>query len=159
MSLIICSRVKPKRSIIFNFFGAEEQGVKGSEYYLKHPFMPNEKIVGLLNLDGVGRGKEIRALAAKNYPELWKYIEAANGKFIHRVIKPSFFHNRARPRLDAAHFMRAGIPSISFSSRGAEPLPYSKYHTTYDNPSIITPEIMEDLSQLLFTAVMEIARF
>ncbi|HLP46597.1 MAG TPA: M20/M25/M40 family metallo-hydrolase, partial [Candidatus Kapabacteria bacterium] len=155
------SGVKPKRSIIFSFFGAEEQGVKGSEYYLQHPFTineKNEKLIGFLNLDGVGRGKSITVLAGKNYPDLYHYIEEANKKYIHREIIAVDFHNRARPRLDAAHFMWAGVPTLSFTTGGAEPLPYETYHNTLDNPGIITPEIMEDLAQLLFIAVMEMAK-
>ncbi len=114
-------------------------------------------MAGLLNLDSVGRGKRIRATAGKNYPQLWKYIDAANRKYIHRLVIPTQFHNLARPRLDAARFMWAGVPTISFSSTAEDPLPYSTYHTTKDTPAIITPEIMEDLAQLLFIAVMEIA--
>ena len=34
-----------KRSVVINLFGAEEQGVKGSEYYVAHPFIPNAKVV------------------------------------------------------------------------------------------------------------------
>ncbi|MCU0287993.1 MAG: M20/M25/M40 family metallo-hydrolase [Acidobacteria bacterium] len=152
------SGIKPKCSIIFSFFGAEEQGVKGSEYYLQHPFIANEKLIGLINLDGVGRGNDISTLAGKNYPDLYRYIEEANKKYIHRVLNPVLFHNRARPRLDAAHFMWAGVPTLSFAVDGAQPLPYETYHTTHDNPEIITPEIMEDLGQLLFIAVMEIVK-
>jgi hypothetical protein len=153
------SGLKPRRSIILIFFGAEEQGVKGSEYYLKHPFVPNDKIVGFFNLDSVGRGKVIRAQAGKNYPQLWKYVDEANRKYVHRVVMPTHFHNLARQRLDAAHFMWAGVPCISFSTRGAEKLPYSTYHTTKDRPEILTPEIMEDLARILFISVMEIAGY
>ena len=153
------SGLAPKRSIVFIFFGSEEQGVKGSEYYLQHPVVPNERIKGLLNLDSVGRGVEIQAQAAQNYPQLWKYIDEANQKYIHQVVKPVLFHNLARQRLDAAHFMWAGVPTISFNTRGAEPLPYNTYHSTMDSPAIITPEIMEDLAQLLFMAVMELAEY
>ncbi|NIM13862.1 MAG: M20/M25/M40 family metallo-hydrolase [Candidatus Aminicenantes bacterium] len=153
------SGLKPRRSIIFNFFGAEEQGVKGSEYYLQHPFVPNKNIIGFINMDSVGRGTKLRALAGENYPELWKYIDDANKKYIHREVTPTHFHNLARPRLDAARFMWAGVPTISFSARGAKPLPYATYHTTKDNPDIITPEIMEDLAQLLFVAVLKMAEY
>jgi hypothetical protein len=153
------SGLKPRRSIIFIFFGAEEQGVKGSEYYLQHPFVPREKIVGIFNLDSVGRGKQVEARAGKNYPGLWKFIADANQRYIHRVIVPKYFHNLARPRVDAAHFMWAGVPTISFSTDGAEPLPYEYYHRTTDRPEILTPEIMEDLAQLLFIVLMEIAGY
>ncbi len=153
------SKVNPKRTVIFIFFAAEEQGVKGSEYYLKHPFMPNENIKGFFNIDGVGRGNRLVAAAGKNCPELWRYIEEANRKYIHRTVKATHLHNLARPRLDAARFMWASIPSISFSAKGADPLPYAHYHRTTDKPDIITPEIMEDLAQLLLIAIMQIAEY
>lgn len=53
------SAVKPARSVMFFFFGSEEQGVYGSEYYLEHPTWPLEKTVCFLNLDGVGCGERI----------------------------------------------------------------------------------------------------
>jgi hypothetical protein len=153
------SGLKPKRSIMFIFFGAEEQGVKGSEYYLRHPVVPNKSIMGFINLDSVGRGTKLRAQAGKNYPGLWKYIEEANEKYIHRIVTPTYFHNLARQRLDAAWFMWAGIPTVSFNAEGAAPLPYSTYHSTKDTPEIITPEIMEDLAQLLFVAALKMAEY
>lgn len=153
------SGLTPKRTIIFNFFGAEEAGVAGSKYYLEHPVIPNDKLVGLLNLDGVGRGTMFWALAAKNYPELWKYVEKANREYVHRVMKPTKFQNIARPRLDAARFMWAGVPTISFSASGAPRLPYPVYHKTTDNPDIITPEIMEDLARILLIATLELAQY
>ena len=149
------SGLNPKRSIIFIFFGAEEQGVKGSEYYLQHPVVPNDKIVGFFNLDSVGRGRIIEAKAGINYPQLWKYVDEANRKYVHRQVTPMHFHNLARQRLDAAHFMWAGVPTISFDTTGADPLPYATYHTTKDRPEILTPEIMEDLAQLIFLAVVK----
>ena len=149
--------VKPRRTVLFIFFGAEEQGVRGSEFYLKNPSIPNSKVTCFINLDSVGRGTKLRATAGKNFPELWRHFDEANKRYIHRVINPTHFHNLARPRLDAAHFMWAGIPSITFGSYGAERLPYSIYHKTYDNPDIITPEIMEDLAQLIFIAMKDIA--
>ncbi len=149
--------LKPKRTVIFIFFGAEEQGVRGSEFYLEHPVVSNDKVVGFLNLDGVGRGKRLSALAGKNYPDLWKVIEEANAKYVHRVVVATGFHNRARPRLDAARFMWAGVPTVSFSARGAERFPYPTYHTTWDSPEILTPEIMEDLARILFITTLNLA--
>ena len=150
-------RLTPKRSIILIFFGAEEQGVKGSEFYLKHPVVPNNKVKAFINMDGVGRGDKLVALAGKNYPELWQVFDQVNKKYIHRTIRATHFHNRARPRLDAAHFMWANIPTISFAAFGGEKLPFSPYHKTTDTPDIITPEIMEDLAQLILTAILDLA--
>ncbi|MBN1223726.1 MAG: M28 family peptidase [Candidatus Aminicenantes bacterium] len=147
------SPVKPRRSIMFNCFGAEEQAVAGSEYYLEHPVFPLEKTVALINMDGVGCGDKIHALAAENFPLFWEYIERANKKYIHRDVIPAFFANIARPRLDAARFLWKGVPTISFSVEGAPTF----YHVTKDKVSTITPEILEDMAQLLFLAVSDMA--
>jgi hypothetical protein len=147
------SPVKPRRSILFNCFGAEEQGVAGSKYYVDHPLFPLEKTVCLINMDGVGAGDKLSALAAENYPEFWKFFERANDRYVHRLIFTSPFTNNARPRLDAARFMWAGVPSISWAAFGTR----SFYHVTKDNIEIITPEILQDLAQLMFVAVLEMA--
>lgn len=149
------SPIKPKRSIMFNCFGAEEQAVAGAKYYVENPIIPLEKTTALINMDGVGDGEVIGALAAENYPELWAFMKRANEKYIHRMIYPSYFANIARPRLDAARFMWAGVPTLSLSARSTRP--YSYYHNTKDNLDVITPEIMEDMAQLLFVMILDMA--
>jgi len=148
---------RPRRTVAFLFFGAEEQGVRGSEFYLEHPPRSWKRTKALINLDGVGRGKKIYALAAKNYPALWKYFVAANRALAAADVSPEYFHNRARPRLDAARFMWAGFPSVSFSVGDAPELPYPVYHTRNDRPEILTPAIMVDLGKLIFAAVADLA--
>ncbi len=145
--------VKPGRSVVFLFFGAEEQAVAGSEFYLNHPAFPLEKTTAFLNLDGVGCGDKINILAGKNFPELCAFIEKANGRYVHRQVNSSFFANIARPRLDAARFLWKNVPSLSFSVSGSP----SFYHNTKDTIETITPEILEDLAQLLLVAVLEMS--
>lgn len=145
--------IKPRRSVMFLCFGAEEQGVVGSQYYVDHPIAPLEKTVGFINMDGVGCGDRINALAAENYPEFWEFIKKANEKYIHRIIRPSYFANIARPRLDAARFMWKDVPTLSFSVSGSR----SYYHIPKDDIDTITPEILEDMAQLIFVAVLDMA--
>lgn len=145
--------IQPRRSILFICFGAEEQAVAGSKYYLENPCVPLDKTVAFINMDGVGCGDKISALAAENYPEFWEYIKKANDMYIHRDIRPRYFANIARPRLDAARFMWEGVPTISFAVSGAP----SYYHITKDDIETITPEILEDMTQLLFAAVLDMA--
>ncbi len=45
----------PARSIIFICFTAEEEGLIGSDYFVKHSPVPLEKMVAMVNLDMVGR--------------------------------------------------------------------------------------------------------
>ncbi len=152
------AKIPLRRSVVFVAFGAEEQGVRGSEYYVAHPFIPNAKTVAMLNLESVGRGETIGAGSAKDFPKLWEVVDRVNQKYVHRQVRASSNPNLARPRQDAAHFLWAGVPTISFGTGGAKPLPYATYHTTKDDLDLITPEIMEDLAQLVFVATVELAR-
>jgi hypothetical protein len=150
------SPVKPRRTIMFLAFGGEEQGVLGSDFYCEHPSFPLDKTIGFMNMDGVGSGDRISASAGKNYPPFWEFIEKNNQKYIHRQLSTNSWANLARPRLDAARFMWKNVPTLSFSTQGFySPLP--TYHTTRDNLSLITPEILEDMAQLLFMAVLDMA--
>jgi hypothetical protein len=109
-----------------------------------------------MNMDGVGSGDRISASAGKNYPLFWEFIEKNNQKYIHRQLSTNSWANLARPRLDAARFMWKNVPTLSFSTQGFySPLP--TYHNTRDNLSLITPEILEDMAQLLFMAVIDMA--
>jgi Zn-dependent M28 family amino/carboxypeptidase len=152
------NKIPLKRSVIFILFGAEEQGVKGSEYYLAHPVIPNDRVKGFFNLESVGRGDRISAANGRNYPQLYEYVDRNNRKYIHRPVSPGNFNpNLARPRQDAAHFMWANVPTISFGTSGGARLPYATYHTTHDSIEIITPDIMADLARLVFLAIVEMA--
>ena len=46
--------------------------------------------------------------------------------------------------------------AISFGAGGVR-IPYPTYHNTRDVPALITPEIMEDLAQILFVAITDMA--
>ena len=146
------NKIPLKRTVVFIAFGAEEQAIMGAKAYLDNPVMPLDKSV-LLNMDGVGIGNAINANAGKNHPLLWSFIEDANNKYIHRPLMTNYFSNLGRPRLDAARFLSAGVPSLSFSTFGS----VNHYHVPLDNMDIIKPEIMEDLAQLLFVAVVNMA--
>ena len=58
---------QPKRSQVFLFTTAEEQGLLGSEYYAKNPVFPLDKTAANLNIDGgnfFGKTKDYGALGA-----------------------------------------------------------------------------------------------
>lgn len=46
------------RTIVFACFSAEEEGLIGSDHFIRHAPVPLEKIVAMLNLDMVGRMKD-----------------------------------------------------------------------------------------------------
>ena len=50
-------REKLGRSVLFMGFSGEELGLLGSNYWTKHPTIPLGKVVGMINLDMIGRMK------------------------------------------------------------------------------------------------------
>jgi hypothetical protein len=145
-------KIELKRSVMFLGFGAEEQGIIGSLTYLEQPYMDLSKTV-LLNMDGVGVGNRIGVTAGKDFPLLYDAFENSNNTYVHRQLSANSFANLGRPRLDAARFLRAEVPSLSFYTFGSK----SYYHIPWDNLDIIKPEIMEDMAQLMFLSVVELA--
>jgi len=51
------SPVKPRRSLLFIVFAAEERGLLGSYYYVAHPLRPLESTRAHLNFDMIGRNE------------------------------------------------------------------------------------------------------
>ena len=149
--------VKPKRTVVFFFFGSEEQAVEGSRFYTEHPIYPLDQTVVFLNMEGPGSGTGISASGGTTYPKFWAFVEKANAGFVHRVLSTGPASYPARPRQDSAWFFWKGVPSLTFGAFGGPPSPLPTYHNTRDNLSLITPEIMEDIAQLLFMTIMDIA--
>ncbi|MDD8025290.1 MAG: M20/M25/M40 family metallo-hydrolase [Acidobacteriota bacterium] len=149
--------IKPKRTIVFAFFGSEEQGVAGSKSYVEHPLFPLDKTLVLINMEGPGIGDRISASGATTYPAFWSFIEKANQSYIHRIVSGGGTAYPGRPRQDSAWFFWAGVPALTFGADGGKPVPYSTYHNTRDSLDLVTPEIMEDMAQLFFMAIMDMA--
>ena len=150
------SAVKPKRTVMFIFFGSEEQSVAGSKYYTEHPILPLEKTLVLMNMEGPGMGDKISASGARTYPAFWSFVEKANEKYVHRILSGGAAAYPGRPRQDSAWFFWKGVPSLTFGAYGKS-VPYTTYHNTKDSLDLVTPEIMEDMAQLLFMAVIDMS--
>lgn len=106
---------QPKRSQVFLFTTAEEQGLLGSEYYAKNPVFPLNKTAANLNIDGgnfFGKTKDFGALGADR-SSLGAIIneELAKRKMTFSPDgdpgKGFFF------RSDHFPFAKVGVPSIS----------------------------------------------
>jgi hypothetical protein len=153
--------VKPKRTVVFFFFGSEEQsedqGTEGSHFYTEHPLYPLDKTAVFINMEGPGIGDKISASGGTTYPKFWEFVEKANTGFIHRVLSTGPANYPARPRQDSAWFFWKGVPSLTFGSYGGPRIPYPTYHNTRDSLELITPEIMEDVAQLLFMTIMDMS--
>ena len=115
---------KPRRSILFMTFSAEELGLIGSEYYVNHPRFELTKTVAMLNLDMVGRVSDnvltvYGTGTAKEFDDLLTRSNEKLGFDIKRQpegVGPS----------DHQSFFLKGIPVYHF---------FSGFHPDYHRPS------------------------
>jgi hypothetical protein len=140
---------KPKRSLIFALFGAEELGLLGSKHMAANlPEYPSKPIM-MVNIDVAGAGTRIRVAGGKTYPELYGLIREVNDKY---DINPNIEAGEISPvggNSDYAPFLAKGIPAYTNSSGGGQRF---GIHTAGDSIYIVTPKIMEDMARLYFMA-------
>ena len=105
---------RPSRSILFNFVGAEEQGLLGSEFYAAHPTFPPGKMAANLNFDGAniwGRTRDIVQVGfgKSAIDDVVRHFATKQD----RVIKPEQFPDRGfYYRSDQFNFAKIGVPAI-----------------------------------------------
>jgi hypothetical protein len=131
-----------RRSALFVWHGAEERGLMGSRWYVKHPTVPLKSIVAVLNGDMMGRNDPTTAalLGAlpphRNSPQLVEMALAANKDVAGFSVDHSWDDPQHREgwyyRSDHLPYARAGVPALFFST-----LLHPDYHTPFDNPDRI----------------------
>jgi hypothetical protein len=131
-----------RRSALFVWHGAEERGLMGSRWYVKHPTVPLKSIVAVLNGDMMGRNdpKTAALLGAipphRNSPEFVQMAESANASVSKFTVDTSWDSPEHREgwyyRSDHLPYARAGIPALFFTT-----LLHADYHTPFDNPDRI----------------------
>ncbi len=105
---------KPKRSLVFLFVTAEEQGLLGSEYYATHPIFPINKTVANINMDALNPNGRMKDLTIVGYgqSELEEYAELEakkQGRYVQPEQEPEkgFYF-----RSDHFNFAKVGIPAL-----------------------------------------------
>ena len=104
----------PKRSLLFLFVTAEEQGLLGSRWYARHPSVPAGRIAADINVDSVnrfGRTSDVSllGLGKSSLDAIVKDVAASQGRTIHGDPFPdrgSFY------RSDQLEFARIGVPVV-----------------------------------------------
>jgi Zn-dependent M28 family amino/carboxypeptidase len=104
----------PKRSVLFLFVTAEEQGLLGSQYYADVPLYPLNKTLAAINVDGInqwGRTKDL-IVVGLGASDLDDYARAAAAEQS-RVLQPDpesekgFYY-----RSDHFNFAKKGVPAF-----------------------------------------------
>jgi len=104
----------PRRSILVNLVGAEEQGLLGSEYYAANPTFAPGKIAANINYDGGniwGHTHDVTyiGLGKSTIDEIARLIAEEQG----RVVKPDQFADKGYfYRSDQFSFAKIGVPAM-----------------------------------------------
>jgi Zn-dependent M28 family amino/carboxypeptidase len=160
--------VKPKRSILFICYDAEERGLLGAFYYVDHPIFPLEKTVANLNMDMIGRDEEsanwptpadgnrnqVNVVGTLYNPQLRQIIETAN----HPIeLKLDFKTDEVDPegwfsRSDHFCFAIHGVPMVLFNTGEQR-----DYHTENDTWDRINYPKMEKIVRLIYLTAENVA--
>jgi hypothetical protein len=141
---------KPKRSLIFIGFTAEEKGLYGSEAYVNNPAVPVEKTVAMINLDMIGRNHidTLYLVEGKESPDVTDIIRKENASVGFTIVEDEELAGRS----DYDNFYKKDIP-FAFFFAGLHP----DYHTVRDNPNTINPEKAARISVLVYKTAWNIA--
>ncbi len=138
---------KPERSVIFAAFTGEEAGLLGSAYYVEHPLpFPIEGIIGVVNLDTVGRlgGGAIRVFgagSAREWPHIFRGIGFVTGLNI-ETLATDFGSS------DQESFLDKGIPGVQLFGSV-----HQDFHTPRDTPDKLDLSGMAKMAMVLKEAV------
>ena len=105
----------PKRSLLFLWVTAEEQGLLGSQYYAERPLYPLADTLAVINLDAMnlaGRTRDIISIGVGNstLDEVLSRAAAEQGREVKPDAEPEkgFFY-----RSDHFNFAKQGVPALN----------------------------------------------
>ncbi|HMB53715.1 MAG TPA: M28 family peptidase [Thermoanaerobaculia bacterium] len=108
----------PRRSQLFLFVGAEEQGLLGSKFYAAHPTVEPGRIAANLNFDGANIWGETRDLTVigKGKSDLDAVAEAVAAAQGRKVLADQFPDRGYYYRSDQFSFAKIGVPALYFDT-------------------------------------------
>jgi len=170
------SGTRPRRTVLFAIWDAEERGLLGAWYYTLRPIFPLQRTVANLNLDMIGRHEEVPAdgggrfrglepqtaesnanainiLGYSRTPDLAAAVEAAN-EVTGLELRLRYDNNASNllRRSDHWPFLQSGVPAVWFHT-GLHP----DYHTPDDDPERIEYEKMTRVVRLVLQTSWNLA--
>jgi len=140
---------KSTASILFVAFTAEELGLRGSRHFVRHPPVPLEEILGVVNLDMISRGrKNLIFCEGGDCEPMRRAADKANRKIGLEIRYDR--HPRWRYQSDHAPFMQEGIPTLYFGVEDHE-----DYHQVGDHADKILPDLASRVAELTFLILLD----
>jgi aminopeptidase YwaD len=134
---------KPKYDILFIAFGAEELGLIGSSYFVKHPVTPLLRIKFMLNFDLAGTGEEgIKVVNGTQFKTKFQQLKILNRN--HKLLKTI---TARAPSCNSDHccFYELNVPVFYIYTLGG----IKAYHDIYDKYETLTLSNFNNYSQLM----------
>jgi Peptidase family M28 len=162
------AREKPKRSILFIWHVAEEQGLVGARYFTDNPTVPRDSIVANINIDMIGRGGAadlpgggpgyLQLIGSRRLSTQFGDIVDAEGKKFNPAFKFDYQYDaNGHPqqfycRSDHYMYARYGIPVVFLSTGG-----HAEYHQVTDEPQYLDYAQLARVGQLVFNIANTVA--
>jgi hypothetical protein len=152
------SKLKPKRTIVFQSYSAEELGLIGSRYYCSNPLFPIDSPdikahIFMINLDMIGylgKGKFLTNFnTGSGSVEITKLITELNQKY---SFAKAITSTQGSSGSDHASFYNKGVP-IAFMHTGM----HNAYHTPDDTPDKLNYQGMEKITRYAFELAWKVA--
>jgi peptidase M28-like protein/PA domain-containing protein len=165
--------LKPRRSVVFAAWGAEEVGLLGSKYFARSAVVPLQKTIAMIQMDMIGRNAERSADPGKNIEEeqpaqntnslnvvgspfsrdLGSILESCSQQIgLELKFRFDYGIDNLNKRSDHWTFLREGIPSLLLFT-GFHP----DYHRVTDTADKINFEKMEKILKLVYLVSWELA--
>ena len=144
------SATKPKDTIIFIAFNAEELGLLGSKHYVNNPLLPLDDCKLMINLDMVGRlrGTTVTAQGGNLSRSVTQLVDKLDDDYPFDVNIAA-----AGNRSDHAPFNWNGVPVLFFHT-GTHP----QYHRTTDDSDLINYEGLVQISKFTLDLTRKIVQ-
>ncbi len=166
---------RPRRSVLFAVWDAEERGLLGAWHYTTSPRFPLAATVANLNMDMIGRNQEVPAdgggrfnglepqtaesnanalnlLGYSRTPQLAAVVQAANRDSLLLRLRYDNNESNLLRRSDHWPFLQNGVPAVWFHT-GLHP----DYHTTLDDAERIEYAKMTRIVRLVHRTSWQLA--
>ncbi len=141
----------PRRSILFASWDAEEKGLLGSIYWIKHPTVPLDHVAFVINVDMLGRlrNDRLEVYGSRTSYSVRRMLSTLNDQYAGLDLD---FNWDMRSDSDHYPFYSEGVPVVMLHT-GL----HDDYHRPSDDADKINAEGMQRATRLLFCAADDLA--
>ncbi|MCH8903105.1 MAG: M28 family peptidase [Bacteroidetes bacterium] len=134
---------RPKFSLVFITFGAEETGLKGSKFYTENPLFPIESIRFMINMDIVGTGSEgLMVVNGRVFEKEYEKFKSINDQY---DLLPEIKKRGKAANSDHYFFTEQGVHAFFIYTMGG----IKAYHDVYDVPETLPLNEYDDIFVLI----------